>query len=174
LHATQVISGHQRTLVGPHSVPSISSPMIASTMASSPSGSARTPASNLGEPHAAAHSPMANARVRTCGEETWRRSEHLPATRGWAWREGAYAFEAELHRLEDRLLGQKVAEALDHQHRVGGARDHEIEPRDRHLLARRVDYQPVRRLGAVLSAAAAAPAAAVVGRLLGGLGGHLR
>ncbi|KOO28669.1 hypothetical protein Ctob_005229, partial [Chrysochromulina tobinii] len=61
LHATQVISGHQRTLVGPHSVPSISSPMIASTMASSPSGSARTPASNLGEPHAAAHSPMANA-----------------------------------------------------------------------------------------------------------------
>jgi hypothetical protein len=29
-------------------------------------------------------------------------------------------------------------------------------------------------LGAVLSAAAAAPAAAVVGRLLEGLGGHLR
>ena len=100
-------------------MPSILSPMIASTMASSPSGSARTPASNLGEPHVAAHSPMANARVRTCGEETWRRSEHLHATRGWAGREGAYAFEAELHRLEDRLLGQKVAEALDHQHRVG-------------------------------------------------------
>ena len=43
------------------------------------------------------------------------------------------------HRLEHRLFGKLLGLRFDHQHRVGGAGDDEVERRFLHLLDRRVD-----------------------------------